>query len=252
MLNAQSLARLRVEPGARVLDIGCGLGQLTRAMARAAGESGRVVGIERSREQIDEGRRQANAAGEGKLLDVREGDAGDPPLRDDEWGTFDIVHARFVLEHVADPLRVVRAMVRAAKPGGRIVLEDDDHEVMRFHPAIPEFEAAWHAYMRTYVAVGNDPMIGRKLPALLVEAGAVARANDWPFFGTCQGADTFPMLVSNCRRIMVGARDAIVAHGGLSPEAFDAGLRAYDRWSRIPGAALWYCTCWAEGIRPAG
>jgi SAM-dependent methyltransferase len=249
LLNAQSLVRLRVEPGSRVLDIGCGIGQLTRAIARAAGEAGQVVGIERSRAQIDEARRQANASGEGKLVEIREGDAGEPPLREDEWGTFDIVHARFVLEHVSYPARVVHAMVRAARPGGRIVLEDDDHDVLRFHPAIPEFDAAWHAYMKAYVAAGNDPMVGRKLPALLAEAGAAPSASDWPFFGACQGSENFAVIVSNCRRIMVGARDAVLTHGGLAPEAFDAALRAYDRWSRAPGAALWYCTFWAEGRR---
>jgi SAM-dependent methyltransferase len=251
LLNAQSLARLRVEPGARVLDIGCGMGQLTRAMARAAGPRGRVVGIERSREQIEEGRRQAIAAKEANTVEVREGDAGDPPLHDGEWGTFDIAHARFVLEHVADPGRVVRAMVKAVRPGGRIVLEDDDHELLRFHPAIPEFETAWRAYMRAYEAVGNDPVIGRKLPALLSEAGARPCASDWPFFGACQGSPTFPIIVSNCRSIMAGARASVLAHGGLSEAAFEAALRAFDRWSHEPGAALWYCTFWAEGVRPA-
>ena len=36
----------------------------------------------------------------------------------DEWGTFDLVHARFLLEHVSDPLAVVRSMARAVRPGG--------------------------------------------------------------------------------------------------------------------------------------
>ena len=250
LLNAQSLSRLRVEPSARVLDVGCGMGQFARQIARAVGRGGAVVGIERSVAQIEEGRRQADAAGEGHLVDVREGDAGDLPLRPDEWGTFDIAHARFILEHVADPARIVRGMVKAVRPGGRIVLEDDDHDVLRFHPAIPAFEAAWNAYMRTYTAIGNDPLIGRKLPALLAEAGALPRANDWPFFGSCQGSPTFPILVSNCRAIMTGARDAVIAHGGLNAAAFDEALRAYDRWSRTPGAAIWYCTFWAEGIKP--
>jgi SAM-dependent methyltransferase len=254
LLNAPSLARLRVDTGARVLDMGCGMGQLTRAIARLVGPRGFVLGIERSREQIEEGRRQAGAAddtGAAVVIEVREGDVTDPPLRDDEWGSFDIVHARFVLEHVTDPARVVRHMVRAVRPGGRVVLEDDDHDVMRFYPAVPEFEDAWRAYMRAYEAVGNDPIVGRKLPVLLAEAGATPRASDFPFFGACQGSPNFALLTANCRHIMVGARDAVIRLGGLSPDRFDAALSAYDRWSREPGAALWYCTFWAEGVREA-
>lgn len=251
LLNAQSLARLGVERGVRVLDVGCGMGQLSRAIARATGTTGFVVGVERSREQIEEGNRQASAAGETGLVDVREGNAEAPPLRGDEWGTFDVAHARFILEHVRDPASVVRAMVRAVRPGGRIVLEDDDHDVLRFYPALPEFDDAWRAYVRAYAAIGNDPYIGRKLPALLVEAGAVPRASDWPFFGACQGSANFPVIVSNCRAVMSGARAAVVTHGGLSEEAFDAAMRAYDRWSCHPGAAIWYCTFWAEGVKAA-
>jgi SAM-dependent methyltransferase len=245
------MARLRIEPGARVLDIGCGMGQLSRAIARAAGPRGTVVGIERSQAQIEEGNRQAVAAGELDGIDVRQGDAATPPLRDDEWGTFDVAHARFILEHVPDPGRVVRAMVRAVRPGGRIVLEDDDHDVLRFHPAIPEFEEAWRAYVRAYQEVGNDPWICRKRPALLVGAGARPSASDWPFFGACQGAPTFPIIVTNCRGVMSGARESVTTHGGLSQAAFDGALAAYDRWSRLPSAAIWYCTFWAEGIKPA-
>jgi len=250
LLNAQSLARLRIERGNRVLDVGCGMGQLARAVARAAGPKGLVVGVERSREQVAEGKRQALGAGEAHAVDMREGDAAALPLTEDEWGTFDVAHARFILEHVTDPAAVVREMVRAVRPGGRIVLEDDDHDVLRFHPAIPEFEEAWRAYMRSYEAVGNDPCIGRKLPALIAGAGAVPRAIDWPFFGACQGSVDFPVIVSNCRAIIIGAHSALVRHGSLSQAGFDAALRAYDRWTRDPGASFWYCTFWAEGIKP--
>jgi hypothetical protein len=115
------------------------------------------------------------------------------------------------------------------------------------HPAVPEFEALWRAYARAYEAAGRDPRIGRKLVALLAEAGARPMKCDWPFFGACAGAETFDTIIANCRSILTGARDSILSGGGISGADFDAGLRAYDAWQIRPDASYWYCTFWAEG-----
>ena len=119
ILNEGSLRELGLRGGEKILDVGCGLAQLTRMMARAAGARGRVVGIERSPEQLAEAQRQAAAAGEEALVEMRQGNVFAMPLRDDEWGTFNLVHTRFLLERVPDPLGAVRAMMRAVRVGGR-------------------------------------------------------------------------------------------------------------------------------------
>jgi len=146
ILNAMCIREMAIAPGSRILDVGSGLGQLTRAMARAAGT--RAVGVERDARQIEEGLRQARAAGEESLLEIRPGDAGMLPLREEEWGTFDIVHARFVLEHVTDPQRVVDEMARAVRPGGRVILSDDDHSLLRLRPEPAGARELWEAFCR--------------------------------------------------------------------------------------------------------
>ena len=55
ILNERSLHGLNIRLGERVLDVGCGLSQLTRGMARKAGSEGVVIGIEENAEQIAEG-----------------------------------------------------------------------------------------------------------------------------------------------------------------------------------------------------
>jgi len=250
-INDGSLRELGLRGGERVLDVGCGLAQLTRAMARAVGLNGRVVGVEKDPAQIAEAKRQAAEKKEEHLVELREGDAYTLPLLDQEWGAFDVAHARFVLEHVGDPLRVVRGMLRAVRPGGRIVLEDDDHDVLRLYPEPPGFRALWEAYMRTYDRLGNDPYIGRRLVSLLHQAGAKPVRNTWIFFGSCAGQPNFDAVVNNALGILRGAREAILRQSLLDEAILDETLAYFAAWGKRPDAALWFSICWAEGVKPA-
>ena len=131
LLNRRSLEALALQPGQKVLDVGSGLGQLPRAMAGVVGSEGLVVAVERDSAQLSRAAELAAAEGEADRVDMRLGDAADLPLREEEWGTFDVVHSRFLLEHVERPEDVIEAMLWALRPGGRIVLEDDDPDQAR-------------------------------------------------------------------------------------------------------------------------
>jgi len=121
LLNKACLRELNLRGGERILDVGCGLAQFSRAIARAAGYAARVLAIERDAEQLAEARRQANAAGEADLLDLRQGDALTLPLRDDEWGTFDIAHTRFLFsfDNPIKPPRIKQAPKTPIRPMNR-------------------------------------------------------------------------------------------------------------------------------------
>jgi len=136
-LNERCIDAAQLAAGERVVDFGAGLGQYSRMMARVTGVP--VLGLERSPEQIAEALRQAAADDDTAMIEMRQGDVLDPPLRDDELGRFDVAHARFVLEHIPDPLQVVRNMARAVRPGGRVILSDDDYDGLRLWREPPGF-----------------------------------------------------------------------------------------------------------------
>jgi SAM-dependent methyltransferase len=248
MLNAATLRELALSGTEHILDVGAGLGQLTRAMSRTGA---RVLGIERSPEQIAEAHRQAALAGE--TIDLRPGDALALPLSASEWGSFDVAHARFLLEHVADPLAVVRQMVRAVRPGGRVILADDDHELLKFFPEPPGLSTVWHAYQRSYDRAGNDPIIGRRLPSLLHQAGAHPIRSTMIFFGACHGDPNFSPLLDNVAIILDRAAPAIAATALVTPAAITAAIAAILSLRTTPGAALWYSMPLAIAeVRPTG
>jgi SAM-dependent methyltransferase len=247
LLNRICLDAVGVRAGERVLDVGSGLGQFTCAMAAAGAV---VTGIERDERQLAVA--TAALAGRPDLrATFRRGEATALPLSPEEMGSFDLVHARFLLEHVPDPLLVVRQMVHAVRPGGRIVLIDDDHELLRLWPPAPAVESWWHAYWRCYARLGNDAFVGRKLVALLHGAAArPERAIQLPF-GACQGQAEFQPLIDNLLGIMTSA-DATVLQAGLASERELAAARVEAAaWRQRPDAALWYVVNLAQGARPA-
>jgi SAM-dependent methyltransferase len=246
LLNEAALGELGLAPGERVLDVGCGTAIFAREMAWAVGESGAVVGVERDPDMIRGARDEEDG---GLRVDLREGDAYEMPLRPAEWGSFDVVHARFLLEHVPDPVPVVRSMLRAARPGGRVVLADDDHSVFRVHPEPLGFAELWREYIRAFERLGNDPLIGRRLVAILVDAGAVRVRNSCLFFGSCAGQPLFDSAVRNLIGVLEGARDPILEGGALSVAEFDRAMRELAAWSALPDASLSYAIDWAEGVR---
>ena len=96
----------------KILDVGCGGGILSEALAQARGQ---VTGIDLSQSSLDVA--QAHAARQRLTIDYRCTSAED--LVQKEAGTFDVVTCMEMLEHVPEPAKVIRACAQALKPGGQ-------------------------------------------------------------------------------------------------------------------------------------
>jgi SAM-dependent methyltransferase len=242
LLNPSSLRELALAGDESIVDFGAGLGQFTRAMARAV-PRGRVLGLERDPAQLAGARRHVENE---PNVELRQADVLEPQL---DWGTFDVAHSRFVLEHVQDPLRVVQNMVRAVRPGGRIVIADDDHDILRLWPEPPGVMDLWRAYIRSYDRNRTDPYVGRRIVALLHEAGATPRRNTFIFFGGCAGMPHFDVLASNMLGVILSARQLMLDQHLVDAHYFDETVTAFRAWATRPDSAIWYAMHWAEGIR---
>jgi ubiquinone/menaquinone biosynthesis C-methylase UbiE len=250
LMNQRCLALMELHEGERVIDIGSGLGQYTLEMARAVGSNGFCLGIERDQQQL-EGARLNLAAEKGlRGVEFRKGEVEQLPLKDNEWSSFDVGHARFVLEHLSRPQAAMTGLVKAIRPGGKVVLEDDDHASLILCPEPAGFGPLWTAYIRSYDRLGNDPFIGRRLVSLLYEAGLRDLRNDVVFFGDCFGTPTFDNFVNNLIGVIESARPTMIGGRLIEETSMDEAFSNLREWARLPYAALWYEIYWASGKKP--
>ncbi|WP_340380997.1 methyltransferase [Streptomyces sp. SS7] len=160
------LEGLGVGPGWRCWEVGAGGTSVVAWLAKKVGPTGKVVATD-----IDTSRLAAAAR---PPVEVRVHDVGveEPPAEG-----FDLVHARLVLVHVPDRERALRSMVKALRPGGRLLVEDGDPALQ---PLLcpdehgPEQQLAnrlRHGFRTLLADRGADLSYGRKLPRLLREAG---------------------------------------------------------------------------------
>lgn len=115
-LGARAMAALAPRPGERVLDIGCGCGQTTLALAEAVGPTGGVLGVDISRPMLAVARHRLAEAGAG-VASLIEADAQAHAFAP---ATFDAVFSRFGVMFFADPTAAFANIRKALKPGGRL------------------------------------------------------------------------------------------------------------------------------------
>ncbi|MDX2114070.1 MAG: methyltransferase domain-containing protein [Planctomycetota bacterium] len=163
--NPFFLEFLDIGPARSVLEVGCGMGILTADVARSA-PGARVVGLEFSAEQLARAPRP-ESGGPGNLSFV-EGDAHALPFADQ---SFDVVYCRFLLEHVTDPVRVLREMRRVLSPGGRAFVQENNILMCDFDPDCAMFERVWRCFAELQRALGGDALIGKRLYRLMRQAG---------------------------------------------------------------------------------
>jgi len=113
---------LALAPGSRVLEIGCGAGFLSVALAR---RGLRVHAIDSTESMVELTRRQAEESGVCDLLSV---DKGNVYALSFEEGSFDLVIALGVIPWLAEPVLAMREMVRVSKSGGHILLTADNRK----------------------------------------------------------------------------------------------------------------------------
>lgn len=155
----------RLRPGHSLLDVGCGPGTLTIDLARGVAP-GRVVGVDAEESVLEEARRTAASAGVTNV-EFHHGDVYSLPYDD---GSFDVVHAHQLLQHLEHPKQALEEMARVGKVGGVLAARDGDYGGFSWYPEDQLLDRWLEVYEAVSRANGGEPDAGRRLKAWAREA----------------------------------------------------------------------------------
>ena len=191
-------------PGMRVLDVGCGAGDVAMIASRIVGSSGAVVGVDQDAKSIAGAADRAKRAG----LDVQfhAAQVEDRP----DLGHFDLAVGRLVLFHSADPVAFVRDVAFHVRPGGTVAFHEALPDPCLQHlSSSPLWNRVWEEGNKTVKAAMPNHDVALRLVETFNEASlerprlfcdvAMDSGPDSPFYewGALASASVLPYLEKN-------------------------------------------------------
>ncbi len=201
-------------PGVTVLDVGCGPGTITLEFAARVAPA-TVVGIDASPDVIE----KATALAAERDINNVEFVVGDAYDLDYETGSFDIVHAHQVLQHVSNPVGVLRELRRVRSHDGIVAARDVDYGACFWFPASAGLDRWLEVVRGVYQSNSTEPDAGRQLKSWAEEAG---------FTDVNSMASIWSFNTEEDRRWWGSMWETRILQSALAVGAVDAGIASQD------------------------
>jgi ubiquinone/menaquinone biosynthesis C-methylase UbiE len=215
-----------VQAGSAAIDVGCGVMGVLHLLAERVGANGRVVGLDREPRMVESGRRFA--AARGLTVEFIEADATATGQPD---GSFDLVHARTLLLNVGDPRAILEEMVRIARPGGVVALQEPDAAAWVCDPPHPAWDILRTGILNAYRRTGKDFNIGRRVARMLRDVG-LEDVSVRPTARVTHVGEYYQTFLPTIAGLV---RDVIIEAGELTADEFDSYAAALDAHLTAPG-----------------
>jgi hypothetical protein len=218
----QLLRMAGIGPGMRVLDVGCGAGDVTLQIAAITGASGSVTGVDSDPAVLAVAAKRAADAG---LPNVTFRQATLPDVRLDS--PVDAITGRAILLHLDDPAAAVRALSLLLRPGGIMTFQEFNITRARSVPPLPLVAQCVEWVCQAYRAVGRDPDAGQQLFSVFLEAGLPA-----PRMTVAVPALRGPAVCANAAGSVTSVLPLLERTGIVTREEVDPGTLAERLWEQ--------------------
>ena len=221
-----------LRPGMRLLDFGCGPGNISAGLAKAI-DPGELHGIDVEESQIGLARIGAKSGGHDNAT-FQVGDVSDLPFEDHY---FDVAHCHAVLMHVPDTWATLSEVKRVMKPGGIISCRESIIASSFLEPTTGDLHQAWDTFANLLSGNGGHPQMGKELKNTLLEAGFL-NIKISASFDLFSSSEQVAFLYTFIRDWFFSPEviAAATKYGLATQQQFDEWRLGLDRWRDHPGA----------------
>ena len=235
--NAAHLLLL-LRPGLRLLDFGCGSGDISVGLAKAIAP-GELHGVDMQEAQIKLARSLAASTGTDNAI-FHVGDVTAMPFEDD---FFDVAHCHDVLMYVPDTQAALVEVKRVLKPGGLIACREMICESSFVHPDMGIMKTAWNALEDLLLFDDGHPQMGKELKTYILKAGFTNIRVSASFETHSSPSDV--ALIHSLARRWFSSPEMLEAASTYVPSEIVESLSerlsiAIDEWKDLPDAAVAY------------
>lgn len=226
------LEAIGVDEGWRCLEVGAGGGSIAQWLGRRVGPAGSVDATDIDAQRL---------RGLPSTVKVRVHDVSREDL---EPAAYDLVHCRFVLQHLVDPVAGFRRIVASAAPGGWVLLEEGDLGLLEFAGTAKSARASvvvHEVFARWRAAGAVDSYWGRQLPGLVaalgleefgVEADTPTGRPGEPSYETFRQA--WPTTRAAAAAVGLAEDDLTCVDEAFARSTMMVGITTFAAWGKVP------------------
>jgi ubiquinone/menaquinone biosynthesis C-methylase UbiE len=221
----------------RLLEVGCGVGAQSKILMRRFPHL-KIDGVDISKDQLEVARKYLKNEIKEKRISLHQQDAQKFSLKGPKH---DAAFLCWFLEHVPEPLKVLKRVKSHLKSGAKIYCSEVFNQTLFVEPYSPEFLKYWFEFNDLQWAIGGHPFIGGSLGHYLKEAGFVdIQTEVRSFHFDSREPERRKAFVQYFYQILLSAKDSLIREGRVSEEMVSRIDKEVERVKRSRDSVFFY------------
>lgn len=220
-----------------LLEVGSGVGAQTKILCRRFPDL-KVTGVDLSEKQIDMAKVQLKSEVKEGRVQLFQGDAQELNLKEKNY---DAAFLCWFLEHVPEPLKVLKRVIKHLKPGAKIYCTEVFNQTLFMEPYSPTYLKYWFEFNDLQWSIKGHPFIGAQLGNLLMDAGFTDIKTEMrPFHFDSREPEKREAFIEYFYQILLSAEKGLLKSGRVTTKDLKEMKKEVERVKKDPKSVFFY------------